>query len=93
MVGGGSAAWLFLYGIYYWATQLRLDSFSSTVVYFGYLSLLTILDFLCTASIGFLASYVSSSPSIQSMAQPLTNVGSSIRYWAVRRLYSAIRID
>ncbi|KAF8322305.1 endosomal P24A protein [Clavulina sp. PMI_390] len=70
LVGGGSAAWLFLYGIYYWATQLRLDSFSSTVVYFGYLFLLTVLNFLCTASIGFIASY-----------------------WAVRRLYSAIRID
>jgi len=70
LVGGGSAAWIFLYGIYYWATQLRLDSFSSTVVYFGYLSLLSLLAFLCTASVGFLASY-----------------------WAIRKLYSAIRID
>jgi len=58
LVGGGSAAWIFLYGIYYWATQLRLDSFSSTVVYFGYLSLLSLLAFLCTASVGFLASCV-----------------------------------
>jgi len=70
LVGGGSAAWLLLYGLYYWITQLRLDSFASTVVYFGYLFLLALLDFLVTGSIGFLASY-----------------------WAVRRLYSAIRID
>ncbi|KAG9038037.1 hypothetical protein FRB95_002965 [Tulasnella sp. JGI-2019a] len=70
LVGGGSAFWLFAYGVFYWASRLSLDSFTSAVLYFGYLFLLALLDFLVTGTIGFLASY-----------------------WAVRRLYSAIRVD
>ncbi|KAJ7579168.1 endosomal P24A protein [Mycena floridula] len=70
LTGGGSAFWLLAYGIFYWASRLSLDSFSSVVLYLGYLFLLCLLDFLVTGTIGFLASY-----------------------WAVRRLYSAIRID
>ncbi|KDQ57473.1 hypothetical protein JAAARDRAFT_35185 [Jaapia argillacea MUCL 33604] len=70
LTGGGSAFWLFAYGVFYWVSRLSLDSFTSVVLYFGYLILLTIFDFLITGTIGFLATY-----------------------WAVRRLYSAIRID
>ncbi|KAI0355555.1 Nonaspanin [Trametes cingulata] len=70
LTGGGSAFWLLAYGIVYWASRLSLDSFSSTVLYFGYLLLLALLDFLVTGTIGFLATY-----------------------WAIRRLYSAIRVD
>ncbi|KAL1718886.1 hypothetical protein EV715DRAFT_252107 [Schizophyllum commune] len=70
LTGGGSAFWLLAYGLFYWASRLSLDSFSSVVLYLGYLLLLVLLDFLVTGTIGFLASY-----------------------WAVRRLYSAIRID
>jgi len=68
--GGGSAFWVFAYGLFYWASRLSLDSLSSAFIYLGYLFLLSLLDFLVTGTIGFLASY-----------------------WAVRRLYSAIRID
>ncbi|KAF9465037.1 Nonaspanin TM9SF [Collybia nuda] len=70
LTGGGSAFWVFAYGLFYWASRLSLDSLSSVFIYLGYLFLLTLLDFLVTGTIGFLASY-----------------------WAVRRLYSAIRID
>ncbi|PCH43643.1 Nonaspanin [Wolfiporia cocos MD-104 SS10] len=70
LTGGGSAFWLLGYGIFYWASRLSLDSFSSVVMYMGYLLLLALLDFLVTGTIGFLATY-----------------------WAVRRLYSAIRVD
>ncbi|OSD06791.1 Nonaspanin [Trametes coccinea BRFM310] len=70
LTGGGSAFWLLAYGIVYWASRLSLDSFSSTILYFGYLLLLALFDFLITGTIGFLATY-----------------------WAVRRLYSAIRVD
>ncbi|GLB37446.1 putative endomembrane protein 70 [Lyophyllum shimeji] len=70
LTGGGSAFWLFGYGLFYWATRLSLDSLSGVVIYLGYLILLTLVDFLATGTIGFLASY-----------------------WAVRRLYSAIRVD
>ncbi|TBU45895.1 endosomal P24A protein [Dichomitus squalens] len=70
LTGGGSAFWLLGYGIVYWALRLSLDSFTSAVLYFGYLLLLCLFDFLITGTIGFLATY-----------------------WAVRRLYSAIRVD
>ncbi|KZT72084.1 hypothetical protein DAEQUDRAFT_809354 [Daedalea quercina L-15889] len=70
LTGGGSAFWLLAYGVFYWASRLSLDSFSSVMLYMGYLLLLALLDFLVTGTIGFLATY-----------------------WAVRRLYSAIRID
>ncbi|KAF9268906.1 Nonaspanin [Marasmius fiardii PR-910] len=70
LIGGGNAFWLLAYGLFYWASRLSLDSFSSVALYLGYLFILTLLDFLATGTIGFLASY-----------------------WAVRKLYSAIRID
>ena len=37
LIGGGSAFWLFVYGTWYWASRLSLDSFTSVVLYFGYL--------------------------------------------------------
>ncbi|KAI0045275.1 Nonaspanin TM9SF [Auriscalpium vulgare] len=70
LTGGGSSFWLLAYGLFYWASRLSLDSFSSVILYLGYLFLLSILNFLVTGTIGFLATY-----------------------WAVRRLYSSIRID
>lgn len=48
LTGGGSAAWLVAYGLFYWASRLSLDSFSSVVLYLGYLFLLALLDFLVT---------------------------------------------
>ncbi|KAF9227325.1 Nonaspanin [Gyrodon lividus] len=70
ITGGGSAFWILAYGLFYWASRLSLDSFSSVALYLGYLFLICLFDFLVTGTIGFLASY-----------------------WAVRRLYSAIRVD
>ncbi|KAI0281057.1 Endomembrane protein 70-domain-containing protein [Russula aff. rugulosa BPL654] len=57
VTGGGSAFWLLAYGLFYWMSRLSLDSFSSVVLYLGYLSLLVVLDFLVTGTIGFLAAY------------------------------------
>jgi len=37
LVGGGSAFWVFVYGTWYWASRLNFDSFTSVVLYFGYL--------------------------------------------------------
>ncbi|WRT69412.1 uncharacterized protein IL334_006398 [Kwoniella shivajii] len=70
MIGGGSAFWLFAYGVWYWASRLSLDSFTSMVLYFGYLFLFSLLDFLVGGSIGYIATY-----------------------FAIRRLYSSIRVD
>ncbi|KAF8131697.1 hypothetical protein EV363DRAFT_1217485 [Boletus edulis] len=57
MTGGGSALWILLYGLFYWASRLSLDSFTSVALYLGYLFLLCLFDFLITGTIGFLASY------------------------------------
>ncbi|PPQ98606.1 hypothetical protein CVT24_003939 [Panaeolus cyanescens] len=70
VIGGGSAFWVLAYGLFYWATRLNLATMSNIALYLGYLFLLSLLDFLATGTIGFLAAY-----------------------WAVRRLYTAIRVD
>ncbi|TYJ56798.1 hypothetical protein B9479_002408 [Cryptococcus floricola] len=57
MIGGGSAFWLFAYGVWYWASRLSLDSFTSVVLYFGYLFLFSLLDFLVGGAIGYVATY------------------------------------
>lgn len=54
LAGGGSAFWLFAYGVFYWASRLSLGSFSSVVLYMGYLLLLCLLDFLVTGRSSFL---------------------------------------
>lgn len=50
MTGGGSAFWIFLYGLFYWASRLSLDSFTSVALYFGYLFLICLFDFLVTGA-------------------------------------------
>lgn len=37
LVGGGSAFWMFVYGVWYWASRLSFGNFPSVVLYFGYL--------------------------------------------------------
>ena len=37
MIGGGQAFWLFTYGLWYWASRLSFDNFTSVILYFGYL--------------------------------------------------------
>ena len=48
LAGGGSAIWVFGYGIVYWLTQISTSSGSSFVLYLGYLVLMSILVFLMT---------------------------------------------
>ncbi|QRV79231.1 transmembrane 9 superfamily member 1 [Ceratobasidium sp. AG-Ba] len=57
LIGGGSAFWVLAYGVFYWLTRLSLDSFTSVVLYAGYLFLIALFDFLITGSVGFLATY------------------------------------
>ncbi|KAF8556380.1 hypothetical protein OG21DRAFT_1506655 [Imleria badia] len=45
------------YGLFYWASRLSLDSFTSVALYLGYLFLICLFDFLVTGTIGFLTSY------------------------------------
>ncbi|GMK57210.1 hypothetical protein CspeluHIS016_0400440 [Cutaneotrichosporon spelunceum] len=57
LVGGGAAFWVFVYGILYWASRLSLGSFTSVVLYLGYLFLASLLVFLLLGSIGATASW------------------------------------
>lgn len=50
LTGGGSAFWLLVYGVVYWAMRLSLDSMTSVVLYMGYLLLLALFDFLITGA-------------------------------------------
>lgn len=56
--GGGSAIWLFLYGLFYWASRLSLPGLSNKVLYLSYLSILCLLDFVLFGTIGYLACWM-----------------------------------
>lgn len=87
LTGGGSAFWLLAYGLFYWASRLSLSSFQSACLYMGYLFLLVLFDFLVTGQSSFLHTHQSSHPFFPG------TIGFLASYWAVRRLYSAIRVD
>ena len=88
LIGGGSAFWVLAYGLFYWASRLKLDSLSGVVLYLGYLFLIAVFDFLITGNTTVL---LECSPFLISL---LTGtIGFLASYWAVRKLYSAIRID
>ncbi|KAL4078366.1 hypothetical protein V8B97DRAFT_1936920 [Scleroderma yunnanense] len=53
LIGGGSAFWVLAYGLFYWASRLSLDSFTSVALYLGYLFLLCLFDFLITGESSF----------------------------------------
>ena len=88
LTGGGSAFWLLIYGLYYCLSRLSLDSLSSFVLYLGYLSLLVLFDFLVTGKPTMVHKDCS-----DKMIPTLGTIGFLASYWAVRKLYSAIRVD
>jgi transmembrane 9 superfamily protein 2/4 len=53
-----SALYVFLYSILYFRTRLDIVKVVSTVMYFGYMGMASIMFFLLTGSIGTLASFV-----------------------------------
>jgi transmembrane 9 superfamily protein 2/4 len=55
LIGGGSAFWVFVYGVWYWASRLSFGSATSVMLYLGYLTLFSLLDFLVGGAIGFIA--------------------------------------
>jgi transmembrane 9 superfamily protein 2/4 len=52
---GGAAVYVFLYSVLYWATRLKLTSFVSTVLYFGWTTVMCILFFVLSGFIGWVA--------------------------------------
>eukprot|EP00928_Gymnodinium_smaydae_P022078 TRINITY_DN1865_c0_g2_i1.p1 TRINITY_DN1865_c0_g2~~TRINITY_DN1865_c0_g2_i1.p1 ORF type:complete len:629 (-),score=158.57 TRINITY_DN1865_c0_g2_i1:158-2044(-) len=54
---GSSALYVFLYSILYFSSRLQIERFVSTLMYFGYMSMVSILFFLLTGSIGTIATF------------------------------------
>merc|ERR1712048_1431039 len=54
---GSSAMYVFLYSILYFSSRLQIEKLVSTLLYFGYMSLISILFFLLTGSVGSLAAF------------------------------------
>ncbi|KAI9091836.1 hypothetical protein DFS34DRAFT_634244 [Phlyctochytrium arcticum] len=57
LTSGASAFYVFLYGAFYYYTNLDIADFSSTVLYFGYTLAMCWLFFLVTGTVGFLACF------------------------------------
>jgi len=57
LASGSSAFYVFLYSILYFSSRLQIDKMVSTLLYFGYMSILSLLFFLLTGSIGLIASF------------------------------------
>ncbi|KAI8822525.1 uncharacterized protein EV422DRAFT_613751 [Fimicolochytrium jonesii] len=57
LTSGASALYVFLYGLLYYYTRLTIADVPSTILYFGYTSIMSILFFLLTGTIGFTACF------------------------------------
>merc|ERR1712217_372973 len=51
-----SALYVFLYSVLYFSSRLQIEKLVSTLLYFGYMTIISIIFFLLTGSIGLLAS-------------------------------------
>ena len=48
LVSGSTGIYMFVYGIVYYSTKLRIESATSTILYFGYTFIMSMLVFLMT---------------------------------------------
>ncbi|KAJ2719557.1 Transmembrane 9 super member 2 [Coemansia sp. Benny D115] len=55
---GASALYVFLYGVLFYFSRLRLASYASVITYFGWMSVACILFFILTGATGFVASHM-----------------------------------
>jgi transmembrane 9 superfamily protein 2/4 len=55
LTAGASAFYMFLYAIFYFATNLEIEKFVSGLLYFGYTLIMAIAFFVLTGTIGFYA--------------------------------------
>jgi transmembrane 9 superfamily protein 2/4 len=58
LTSGSSALYLFLYSAFYFSTRLTITKFVSGVLFFGYMSLVTLFFFVLTGTIGFFACFM-----------------------------------
>ncbi|KAF7726417.1 hypothetical protein EC973_008751 [Apophysomyces ossiformis] len=52
---GATGVYVFLYSILYYFTKLNISNFTSTVLYFGYSAIISLVTAVLTGSIGYLA--------------------------------------
>lgn len=57
IVSGGSAIYILLYSLFYFATKLEITEFIPTLLYLGYTGLMVFSFWLLTGTIGFFAAY------------------------------------
>lgn len=57
-VGGACAIYVFLNALVFWARRLSFGSLTSAVLYLGYSTLIGLLVFVMTGTVGFVSSYV-----------------------------------
>ena len=56
-VGGASAFWIFMYCVWYYTTQLHIEGFVSSLLFFSYSFLACLVYGLLTGTVGFLTAY------------------------------------
>merc|ERR1711990_1233314 len=54
---GSSAVYVFLYSILYFSSRLQIDKFVSTILYFGYMAIISVMFCLLTGAIGTTSSF------------------------------------
>merc|ERR1712084_61418 len=54
---GTSAFYVFLYSVLYFSSRLQIEKFVPTLLYFGYMLIMSIMFFLLTGSIGMISSF------------------------------------
>merc|ERR1719253_1842263 len=55
---GSSALYMFLYSAFYFATKLDIDKVVPSIMYFGYMAILSFGFFLLTGTMGFMATFL-----------------------------------
>jgi transmembrane 9 superfamily member 2/4 len=88
-VGGGSALWVFVYCVWYYATRLHIQGFISSMLFFSYSFLACVVYGLLTGTVGFLTAYAfvrrlyrSVSPfSLLPFSFPILSCGVMLSWW------------
>jgi len=58
LTSGASAFYMFLYSIFYFFTKLEIETFVSSLLYFGYTFIMAFAFFVSTGTIGYYACYL-----------------------------------
>ncbi|XP_039521682.1 transmembrane 9 superfamily member 2 isoform X2 [Pimephales promelas] len=58
LTSGFTAVYLFVYAVHYFYSKLQIIGMASTILYFGYTSIMVLIFFIFTGTIGFFACYL-----------------------------------